>query len=474
MDSTHKQHTTYEDASRDLLNRLDSLPLGKPHYRIRRLGGFGYLFDTFDGTLMGYAMAAVIALWSIDEGTAGILLASVFVGYLVGALGAGVLADRFGRRKLMMIALAAFSIFSLLMATAQSPTELFIWRALAGIGLGAESVLVTPYLSEFVPPKHRSTFIGRTVAYFSYGSVLAALVALLVIGPNADTWWGWRVAGLIAVLPIGVLLLLRRDLPESPRFLLARGRIAEAEEVVLSFEKAAGVTPAPPLSGQLTGEATGTITQVNPAGGIGSQIKMLFAKGMVRRTLTIWLLWFTLTGVNYGFTSWMVNLLISAKGFSVGGSFAFALVTSSAQIPGYLFAAWLAGKFEKKWVVAAYAAGACISALGVALAPNTGLLLLSAALLASFINGAAAAYYPYTAELYPTSARTTGVGFASAVGRIGAIASPIAIGFVFAAYGFEVVFLGLVGVLAIAVILILAFGERTGGKSLEEIEGATL
>jgi len=457
-----------------LLTRLDQLPLTKEHRRVRRLGGLGYLFDTFDGTLMGYAMAAVIALWAIEESTAGWLLSAIFFGYLIGSLASGVLADRFGRRRLMMAALLIFTVFSVLMATSQSPTELFIWRMLSGIGLGAESVLVVPYLSELVPARYRASFLGRTVAFFGYGGVLAGIVALLVIGPNAHTWWGWRIAGVIAVVPIVLLLIMRRSLPESPRFLISQGRMTEAEQIVERFERSAGVDSAQ-AAAQATAQAEAqALPDASPVAAsrlsLGAQLRAVFAPGLRRRTLVIWLLWFSLTGVNYGFASWMVNMLIIAKGFTVSNSFLFAFTASGAQIPGYLLAAWLVNKFEKKWVIASFAAAAALSAIGVAMAEDVVVLLIASALLAAFINGSAAAYYGYTAELYPTAIRTTGVGFASAAGRVGAILAPITIGYVFAAAGFATVFLGLTALLLFAVTITVIFGERTNGLSLENIE----
>ncbi len=122
---------------------------------------------------MGYAIAAVIVIWQIDAGTSGWLLSSIFFGYLVGAILAGVLADRFGRRRLMMFALAIFSLFSVVMATSSTPTELFIWRALSGIGIGAETVLIAPFISEFLPASARGRFVARTVGFLAFGYILA-------------------------------------------------------------------------------------------------------------------------------------------------------------------------------------------------------------------------------------------------------------------------------------------------------------
>ncbi len=169
---------------------------------------------------MGYALSALIIIWHIPSEVGGWLLSSIFFGYLVGALVAGVLADRFGRRKLMMTSLLIFCACSLLMGTATSLPELFIWRALAGIGIGAETALIAPYISEFLPARVRGKFVTRTVGFLAFGYVLAGVVAPLVISPHPAV--GWRIAAVLCALPVVLLLWWRRKLPESPRYLLAK------------------------------------------------------------------------------------------------------------------------------------------------------------------------------------------------------------------------------------------------------------
>ncbi|GAA0465594.1 MFS transporter [Streptomyces olivaceiscleroticus] len=486
-----------------LLDRLDRLEPGRPHRRLMFQGGLGYTFDSFDGALMGYALSAVIVLWGIAAGTAGWLLSSIFFGYLVGALLAGVLADRFGRRRLMMSALLIFCLFSLLMATSSGTTELFVWRALSGVGIGAESTLIAPYISEFLPARHRGRFVARTVGFLALGYVLAGIVAPLVVSPHPET--GWRIAAVLAAAPVLLLLWWRKSLPESPRYLIARGRVAEAAAVVEALERdAGGAEQGPARSAGANGaeraaaptDEEGTARQratpadahsrasavaPPPASAVPprkhsalGRLTALWQGRTARTTVVLWVVWFILTGVNYGFTSWLPAMLVAAKGFTITKSFLFALVTALAQIPGYYAASALIDRVERKWLIAAYATGATLAALGVALADGHATLLVSAAFLAAFTSGSAAVYYTYTAELYPTAIRTTGMGAASAVGRVGAIAAPIAIGYAYESVGFTNVFLALVGALAVAVAVIVVFGEKTAGRSLEQLEGTTV
>ncbi|MGO2659968.1 MFS transporter [Mycetocola reblochoni] len=501
--TTAPQTPTTAEQQAALLARLDDLEPGKPHRRLMVMGGLGYTFDSFDGQLMGYALSALIVIWAIPAEVSGWLLSSIFFGYLVGALVAGVLADRFGRKRLMLTSLLIFSLCSLLMGTATTVPELFIWRALAGIGIGAETALIAPYISEFLPAKARGTFVARTVGFLAFGYILAGVIAPIVISPNPEI--GWRIAAVVAALPVVLLLWWRRRLPESPRFLLTRGRIDEATAVVEDFERRSGLDPAEHAAAVAARRASATGSEqqataaadpaASPAGPGGdpsaagaagaaapdgaepggqgrskllAPLAGLWRGRLARTTIVIWVLWFILTGVNYGFASWLPALLITAKGFTLTGSFLFALVTALAQLPGYYVASLLIDRMERKWLLAIYAAGGTVSAVIVALAGSPSVLLLGCALLAAFTNGAAAVYYTYTAELYPTAVRATGVGVASAVGRIGAISAPIAIGYLYASIGFANVFLCLVAALVLAVVVVVVFGERTSGRRLNE------
>lgn len=457
----------------ELLGRLDRLKPGKPHRRLMLMGGLGYTFDSFDGGLMGYALSALIIIWSIPAGIGGWLLSSIFFGYLVGALVAGVLADRFGRRRLMMTSLLVFCVCSLLMGTANSVPELFIWRALAGVGIGAETALIAPYISEFLPARVRGKFVTRTVGFLAFGYILAGVVAPIVISPNPEV--GWRIAAVVCALPVVLLLWWRRKLPESPRYLLSRGRIAEATEVIEKMERESGVSaePAPPAIENVAAdegesEAPTPPPTAPPRQSVLGQLAGLWRGGLARTTLVIWLLWFILTGVNYGFSSWLPSLLVLEKGITLTNSFLIALVTSLAQIPGYYVASLLIDKMERKWLLALYALGATAGAVVVAFAADTTMLIVGSAVLAAFTNGAAGVYYTYTSELYPTEVRATAMGVASAVGRVGAISAPIAIGYLFAQIGWVNVFLVLVAALAVAVVVVVIFGARTSGRSLNE------
>ncbi|GAA4867516.1 MFS transporter [Saccharopolyspora cebuensis] len=452
----------------ELIARLDRLPLSKPHRRLVFQGGMGFLFESFDGVLLGYAASAVVALWALDPATSGWLLASVFVGFLIGALIAGVLADWLGRRRVLMWALLVYVVFTVLAATASGPGELALWRVLSGIGLGAEATAIVPYVSEFLPQRHRGRSIGRTMMFLGVGHALAALTSVLVISPNPES--GWRIACVLGVLPALCLLWWRRQMVESPRFLIGKGRLAEAERIVARFERetaAAGdpVVAAPAATGEPVEERT------HDAGPL-RRLAALWRPGMARRSSVVCLLWFTFQAAQYGYGTWLPTLLV-LEGFTLATSFGFALAGALAQIPGYYLAAMLSEHLDRKWTIVLFMAASVGCAAGLSAADGAAAMFTCTVALSFCLHGVASPLYAYTAEIYPTALRASGMGVASAIARLGAIAAPVAIGYLHAGLGFGGVFAMLGGLLAAGAVVLTLWGLRTAGRSLEDLQGGS-
>ncbi len=283
-----------------LLARMDRLPFSRPHYALLVIGGLGYAFDGADNALVAFLLPSMAREWDLDNGALGLLAAAGPVGYLVGALVAGTLGDRIGRRPIMMWALAIYTVCTMVAALAPTYEVFAAARILAGVGIGAESVIVAPYLSEFVPPARRGWFVGCLAGFFSFGYVAAALLGRFVV-PATDA--GWRWAQVVTAVPIVLLLWWRRSLLESPRFLLAHGRRAEAERVVTAFEdKVRRATGAelPPLTGSAS-DADVVVTKV----GLTASLRFLWGPSMRRRTAVVWLVWFVNVFAFYGFFTWI-------------------------------------------------------------------------------------------------------------------------------------------------------------------------
>jgi putative MFS transporter len=217
------------EAELSLLQRVERIPFSRFQWRLLAMGGLGYTFDAMDGAMIAFILPPVTALWGLSNEQTGVLGSSAMIGYLFGAFFAGGLGDLIGRRAVMMYALAIYCVATLIAAFAPNWRFLFGWRVVASLGTGAEAAIIAPFLTEFVEKKYRGRFIGSLAGFFSFGFVSAALLGYLVIPASHE---GWRIVQVISALPIVMLLWWRRSIPESPRWLIERGRTAEAEAEV--------------------------------------------------------------------------------------------------------------------------------------------------------------------------------------------------------------------------------------------------
>ena len=442
----------------DLLERLERIPYGRTHRKLQFQGGLGYVFDTVDSGVLAFILPVVAGVWALSSGQVGLLGSSTYFGYFFGALVAGQVGDRFGRKVVMLGALGFYAIFTLIAATSTHWVEFFFLRALAGFGTGAESAIIAPFLAEFVPSKYRGRYVGVISGFFSFGFVIAALLGKFVVPLPG----GWRWVQVITAAPIVMILLWRRSLPESPRYLIRMGRVDEAKAVVERMESDAGVKP-PVAQPSIPDEVI-----IEPRLGVAASIAELFRDGRARRTGVVWLVWLVQTFAYYGFITWIPSLLV-ARGLDISKSFTFSLLIYVMMVPGYFTAAYLNDALDRKVVIAGYSIGGGLSALGMALAQNNAQVLIAGMALSMFLNGVYAGLYSYTPEIFPTRIRATGMATTSAIARLGAISAPIIIGTAYQSLGFGGVFGMMFAVLVIGILAILIFGVSTVGRSLEEL-----
>ena len=213
----------------DALARLERLPLGRPHYRLLLLLGFGWALDAMDVGLISFTLPALSRDFGLDPVGAGLLGSVGLLGMLFGALLGGRLADRFGRKAVVGYSLFLAGLGSLLTALAPSLSWVFLFRFLTGLGLGAELPVAASLMGEISPKAHRGRMVVLLEAFWAVGWLLAALVGYLLV-PSL----GWRAAFLAGALPALYAAYLRLSLPESPRWLVARGRAAEAEVTAIT------------------------------------------------------------------------------------------------------------------------------------------------------------------------------------------------------------------------------------------------
>ena len=443
--------------------RLDRLPMSRPHYLLLLIGGLGYTFDGLDAAVVAFLLPDLQRVFGLSDVQLGLVGSATPLGFLVGATAAGVLGDRYGRRVVMMGALAFYAVFTVVAAASPSYEVFLVARVLAGLGTGAESAIIAPFLSEFVPAHRRGWFVGALAGFFSFGFVLAALIGRFVVPLGDD---GWRWAQVLTAVPIVLLLWWRRSLRESPRYLASQGRTAEAEAVVSELEDAvrrATGEDLPPVDPDAEKDQLSTVRI-----GLFSGLRILWSRAMRRRTAVVWTIWFVITFAYYGFFSWIPTLLIN-QGITVTRSFEFSIIIYCAQVPGYFSAAWLNERLDRKNTIAVYLTGSAFAAFWLSQMSDLVLITVAGATLSFFLNGVYAGLYAYTPEVFPTFIRATGAGLASAFGRIGSITAPTIIGVTAASWGFAGVFGLTTAVLAVGVAATLLFAVSTRGRSLEDI-----
>ncbi|HVE07803.1 MAG TPA: MFS transporter [Paraburkholderia sp.] len=442
--------------------RLERLPFSRFHCRLLVMGGLGFMFEAIDAAIIAFILPVLRTRWHLTSFETGLLGSSTYVGFLVGALFAGLLGDRFGRRVVMMWALTFFCVLTFANAFVTDWHTFAVLRAIAGIGMGAEGAIIAPFLVEFVSNRYRGSFTGALAGFFSFGFVAAALIGYFVIPLNPE---GWRIALVIVSAPVAVLLWWRRSLHESPRWLESRGRHPEALAVVADIEaqiERSGVTLPPVLP-----VAVDVSPQALPHSFFG-RLRLLWKPPLARTTLMTWCLWLSVTFCSYAFFVWIPGLLVQ-HGMTITKSFSVSIGIYVAQIPGYYSAAYCCEKLGRKTTIVLYMGLACASALWLAFAATDFAIVLASVALSFSMNGVNAGEYAYTPEVFPTALRATGMGAASAFGRIGAICSPMLVGYIYPLWGFAGVFGMTTAMLLAGALAVLLLGVSTTGKTLEEI-----
>ncbi|MGC7873004.1 MFS transporter [Desulfosporosinus sp. SYSU MS00001] len=441
--------------------RLEQLPVSRFHYVLLITAGLGWMFDSMDTGIVSFILPVLMKEWHLSPEQIGNIGSIGLLGMALGAVISGTIADRIGRKKVFAFTLVAYSIATGLCGLSWNLTSLLVFRFIVGFGLGGQLPVAVTLVSEFSPVKHRGKFLVLLESFWAFGWLLASIISYLII-PK----FGWPIAFFIGFLPALYVLFLWRSIPESPRYLLSKGRMQEAEAIVVKIEEECNVSSSKKhLSETETKELAESVTQSNQA-----KFKELFSPAFLRRTIFLWLLWFGIVFSYYGIFTWLPSLL-ALKGFSLTKSFSYVMIMTLAQIPGYFSAAYFVDKIGRKTTLALYVAGTAITAYFFGQGVTASAILISGSLMSFFNLGAWGIIYTYTPELYPTHARATGSGWAAGFGRIGGILAPLVVGDMIGKFhlGTGSVF-GLFTLVLIVVVLdVVILGEETKGQSLEKL-----
>ncbi|WP_166318139.1 MFS transporter [Microbacterium excoecariae] len=424
--------------------RLDGARFSRSHGRILTGSGLGWALDAMDVGLISFIIAALAVEWDLAPGTAGWITSVGFIGMAIGASLGGLLADRFGRRQVFAVTLLVYGLATGASALVGGVGALIALRFLVGLGLGSELPVASTYVSEFAPARIRGRLVVILEAFWAVGWTASALIGYFVV-PLEN---GWRWAFALGAIPAAYALVVRWGLPESPRWLAARGRTAEAEAITRRFlgdsaDAADGAAPEAPA---------------RPArAGVGT----LFRGALARKTAALWVVWFCVNFAYYGAFIWIPSILV-AQGFDLVRSFGYTLIITLAQLPGYAVAAWLIEVWGRRATLSVFLVGSALSAMAFGAAGEVWQILTFGCLLSFFNLGAWGALYAISPEVYPTAVRATGAGWAAGVGRIASIAAPLFTPWALAASGAGLVFTVFAIAFAIAAAAAWAVGDMRG------------
>ncbi|OLY43686.1 MFS transporter [Bartonella apis] len=437
----------------DLVSRVQRLPLGRFHYRLLVVTGLGWMFDAMDTGLIAFIMPRLSQSWQLTAPEKAWVVSIGFVGMAIGAVLAGGIADRIGRKTVFATTLVVYSIATALCGLAPDLTWLLVFRFVVGFGLGGQLPVAVSLVSEYVPARVRGRFIVLLESFWGLGWLLAALVAFFVIPA-----YGWQIAFILCGIPALYVFHIWRKIPESIPYLINRGRIEEAHKIVCHLEKEAGI----PVVEKI--EVAPVAEKHNVS------FTQLWSRGLAKRTIMLWLIWFGIVYSYYGIFTWLPSLL-EQHGFSIVKSSKYTLILILAQLPGYMAAAWLIEKLGRKATLSGFIAACAICAYFFGQASSDGMIILWGCLLSFFNLGAWGVLYSYTPEQYPANIRAFGSGWASAIGRIGGIVAPMVVTQMMTAgaNAFSSVFIMFTGVLLAVAIIIIVLGEETRGRTLESI-----
>lgn len=446
-------------AKLNLAARMERLPLTRHQNVLFLVVATAWLFDSVDIASLTFVLSPISDEFGLSAGQAGLLASSSFAGMAIGASSAGLLADRFGRRPVFVTSMICWGLASLGLALSWDLTSLLVFRFVLGLGMGAEFPIAQSILSEFIPSEHRGRYLGWLEGFWPLGFILAGCLSLLLVPA-----FGWRSIFVLQFLFAAFALVVRRNIPESPRWYESRGRFADAERAITDFESAVQKARGRPLP------EPGTIRVDADPVSRRRPLAELLSGAYRRRTLMSWSMWFCVLLGYYGITSWIAKLLADS-GFTITESITFVLLMALWGIPGFLTASALLERLGRRPVVASFILLSAAAAFLYGQAAGTWQLIAAGSLMQFFMFGMWSTIYAYTPELFPTRARATGCGTSSAVGRIGALLGPSIVPIVLVGWGTGAVFALSALAFAVAAGVVLMFGPETRAKPLEAVSG---
>lgn len=457
LNSSRSEAETATNAS-ELIARIERLPVTRKLIFIRIVTGISTFFDSYTVLAIAFAMPELISEWGLTPFFVGIIIAASYVGQFFGAIFFGSLAEKIGRLGVLKITIILFVTMSAACLFAWGGWSLLIIRFLQGIGIGAEVPVASAYINEFIGSKKRGRFFLLYEVIFPVGLMFAGIAGYFLV-PE----YGWKAMFWVGLIPPVITAPLRWLMPESPRWLISKGRLNEADTIIGSLENEAlkrGENLEKPI--------VKNYKEPQPS---ASGWRELFSGIYLKRTLMLWGLWVTAYLVNNGIITWLPTLYRTAFHLTMSRSLAYGWITSAVGVVASLACALLIDKVgRKRWYCYAF----MCSSLALAVLSITGasaaiMVLIFTSLAYAIMQTITFSLYLYSAELYPTRLRAIGTGFGSAWLRAGSTLGTILVGFIVAGPGVEYVFLLFSVVTLMGGLITWIAGIETKGAILEEL-----
>ncbi|MGC8512139.1 MAG: MFS transporter [Acidimicrobiales bacterium] len=457
--------------------RLDRLPDSRWLRTVMVVLFLSWLAESYDIGLIGSVLPSLSHLYHLSTGSKSLVATASTIGIVIGIAPAGWLADRYGRKRVLIGGTAGYAVLTFVTAFAGTVDELVALRLAAGIAMGAVFPLPYAYGAELCPPSIRGRFTGMADSFLSVGYFLSPLLAMLLIPSVANTF-GWRVMFGLGGIPLLFAVVAWKMLPESPRWLESKGKLGEAEKVLSSIEarvrnQIGRPLPEPELAASSVIAASSAVgfgpSGTDPERKFTTPLREVFSRRFLRRSAVLWVTFGGTFFIFYSIQTFMPTV-VTSMGFTLTSAFAFTAVIVGVSIPGKLLEAWLVERLGRKAVIVGFGLIAAVAALVFGLVRGGVAVLAVGGVMSFFGIGLDPAVKVYTAESYPTQIRGVATGATEGFGRLlSGIVGPafipplLAVGGVAAAYS-------VVGVVALVAVATVAFlGEETSGRRLEDI-----
>lgn len=444
-----------------LIARLDRLPVWPYRSAVLWIVGIGYLIAFFDITNVAFGLPVFSKVFHLSAAQAAIPITASLLGYILGSWLNSNLADAVGRKRAIMMSTILFTVGCLATTFSFNLSWMVVWRFVTGMGIGAEIAAISAYMGELAPASVRGRYTGMANVFAMLGQGIVPIVALMLV-PNFS--WGWRAMFFLGAL--GALTLLAfRQIPESPRWLLSKGRYREAREII---EDAEEVTRS-----RFKGELPALVESREEVQGRGFPTSELLRAPYLGRVVLLFFMWFVFYVGTYTWLGLGPTFFV-ARGYTLTHSIAFLLAASIGYPVGALVATWLGDAFERKYIILVGMLVWTGSFAVVGLFASRVIIYLAVFVLAASLGFFLPLMYTLTAESFPTRARATGVSLTDGVGHLGGAVGPMMATAVFAwggiGSGFTTVFIFMAasGLLTAA---ILPFTIAATRRSLELVTG---